>query len=389
MRRFRVTVGASGGNQRVWGYVAAISGVLILTVILLLVSYVLPDALTISPYLLVVLCCGLIWGYESALLAFVLGVVMGALFLLGPFPVVSITSLADIIDIIVYLIAGVIINVLVDYNRQQLQESSINLSECEAKLQNLRKKAEHYRTIVDIGPDFAYRFDVDPAGNGTLAWVSGEFTRITRFHPREVASKNEWRRFIHPEDWPKFDGHWQAMLAGQVDGRLEYRVVSRNGDVYWLQERTQPIWGAAHERVEQILGAVVDTTPWRAAAPEITGAEPRVTRPDQAAREQVIEERVRMKTVAEIGATIAHELLQPLTVIMAYLELLEANHVMRRSPAEIYATMRRAAEELAGKIRDFGRIRRYVTKSYGTNMTVLDLERAVEDTDNEEATRSG
>jgi CheY-like chemotaxis protein len=84
----------------------------------------------------------------------------------------------------------------------------------------------------------------------------------------------------------------------------------------------------------------------------------------------------RLKTAHEIGLTVAHELNQPLAVIMGYLDIMAQRPPDPATFAEYRQAMMDAAYQLAQKVRIIEGLRDYVTKSYGEGMTIVDLEQS-------------
>ena len=75
-----------------------------------------------------------------------------------------------------------------------------------------------------------------------------------------------------------------------------------------------------------------------------------------------------------MAATAAHELNQPLTTIIGFadmaLQQLEPDHRSRGALGRITE----AAERLADRVRELGRLKRIVTRSYGDGAEIVDLE---------------
>ena len=75
-----------------------------------------------------------------------------------------------------------------------------------------------------------------------------------------------------------------------------------------------------------------------------------------------------------MASTAAHELNQPLTTIVGFSEMalqqLEAQHRARKALERV----REASERLAERVRDLGKLKRIVTRSYGDGAQIVDLE---------------
>jgi PAS domain S-box-containing protein len=87
--------------------------------------------------------------------------------------------------------------------------------------------------------------------------------------------------------------------------------------------------------------------------------------------------------VAHLAGATAHELNQPLTNVITYAEML----IRRAGPdsplAEAAEVIVGQAERMANIVRQIGRITRYETKSYVGGAQILDLEKAVHETESE------
>jgi signal transduction histidine kinase len=99
-------------------------------------------------------------------------------------------------------------------------------------------------------------------------------------------------------------------------------------------------------------------------------------RRSEAALQAAEQRATRLQTAAEIGATVSHELNQPLAVITGYLELLRDRSPLTDQQARMFREMEAAAAEMERRIREIERLRDYVTKSYGEGLTVIDLEKS-------------
>ncbi len=94
-----------------------------------------------------------------------------------------------------------------------------------------------------------------------------------------------------------------------------------------------------------------------------------------AAREQ-LKQRERASLLAELAGAAAHELNQPLTVVMGYSELL-GRKLPEGSPGrDVAGVIHREAERMASIVHKIGTLTRYETKPYVGEAKILDLDRA-------------
>ncbi|RMH45033.1 MAG: PAS domain S-box protein [Deltaproteobacteria bacterium] len=80
--------------------------------------------------------------------------------------------------------------------------------------------------------------------------------------------------------------------------------------------------------------------------------------------------------IAELAGAAAHELNQPLTSILGYLELIQRQSDADARHARHIATIRAEAERMAEIVKKIGRITRYETKEYVGGDRILDLDKA-------------
>ena len=66
---------------------------------------------------------------------------------------------------------------------------------------------------------------------------------INRIFERDLDSPapdyDEYLTYIHPGDRERIDGHVQQFLAGQVDGQIEYRLITENGTLKYLFDQME------------------------------------------------------------------------------------------------------------------------------------------------------
>jgi len=85
--------------------------------------------------------------------------------------------------------------------------------------------------------------------------------------------------------------------------------------------------------------------------------------------------------VAQLAGTTAHELNQPLTVVLSYAELLARNLEHDASLSRSARIIADQAERMANIVRQIGRITKYETKAYVGNTQILDLERSASESE--------
>jgi PAS domain S-box-containing protein len=87
--------------------------------------------------------------------------------------------------------------------------------------------------------------------------------------------------------------------------------------------------------------------------------------------------------VAQLAGTTAHELNQPLTVVLSYAELLARNLQHDEGLSRSARIIAEQAARMANIVRQIGRITKYETKAYVGNAQILDLDRSTQESDSD------
>lgn len=124
----------------------------------------------------------------------------------------------------------------------------------------LRRSEERYRAISELTSDYAYVLRVEPDNHIKLEWVTEAFIRATGFTVAEIAERGGWPILPYPGDLPIIYERMQALLAGHQTSVREFRIITKDGEVRWLQEHGRPVWDETEERVVRIYGAARDIT---------------------------------------------------------------------------------------------------------------------------------
>ena len=135
---------------------------------------------------------------------------------------------------------------------------------------------------------------------------------------------------IHPQDRKRVEQATREALDHGKELDIEYRVTGPNGDVRWRSARGRAELG--HGR--QLLGVVMDITPRKRA--EIQAEH------DHAALRHM----TRVSLLGQLSASIAHQLNQPLTAILANAEA--AQLMLDREPVDV-AELREICDDIVAE----------------------------------------
>ena len=125
--------------------------------------------------------------------------------------------------------------------------------------ESLIKSEERFRIVSEITSDFSYSFRVGSDKKLFLEWVTEAIVRITGFNSAALSSADGWSKLIYHVDKNIKEDHLKRLLSGQ-SSRVEYRILSRTGELRWLRDHGYPLMDDHSKRVCQIYGAVQDIT---------------------------------------------------------------------------------------------------------------------------------
>lgn len=104
----------------------------------------------------------------------------------------------------------------------------------------LLEREKRYRTVADFAHD--WEFWVGP--DGSFLYVSPSFERVTGYRPDEL--KNDpsllFEKIIHPVDRDAVERSIRDGLMSEEAVALDFRIVTRSGDVRWIGHVSQPVY---------------------------------------------------------------------------------------------------------------------------------------------------
>jgi PAS domain S-box-containing protein len=141
--------------------------------------------------------------------------------------------------------------------KESLEKSRLRVDHDQA-LERLRESEERYRIVSELSSDYAYSYRLAPDGGVALDWITRAFTRITGYTADELKD-GVLLPVVHPEDRYLIERGREELLAGRRYS-AEIRIVTRDGNVRWLNDDARPQWDDGHSRVVRIYGAGKDVT---------------------------------------------------------------------------------------------------------------------------------
>lgn len=175
-----------------------------------------------------------------------------------------------------------------------------NIHEAHQIKTRFEENEARFRALVSNVPGAIYRMRCD--AHWTTAYISDAIEAITGYAASEFISSNirSFASVIHPEDRVRVAREVQEALAQDVPFELEYRILHATGSIRWVTDRGQRV--PFEDESERLVdGVILDTTEWRSVQQKLL-----VNR--------------QMASVGALAAGVAHEINNPLAIIMANLE---------------------------------------------------------------------
>jgi PAS domain S-box-containing protein len=168
--------------------------------------------------------------------------------------------------------------------------------------ENLRQAELRYRIVADFTYDWEYWENPD----GSLNYVSPACERLSGYAVAEFLARPALlRELIVPEDREIWDQHKAQIQLDHHLGHpaIQFRMRRKDSDIRWLEHVCQPVYGGQGE----FLG-------FRASNRDITGRKQTEIK-EQQQRDELAHV-MRVATLGELTASLAHEFNQPLSALL-------------------------------------------------------------------------
>lgn len=151
-------------------------------------------------------------------------------------------------------------------------------------------------------------------------WATTKTRELFGLAPDGELSLVDFMKRVHPQDRTRLEQMIKAALRSSERYRTEFRVVHRNGEVRWLAGLGRCV-ARPEPDPSTLMGVIVDITD-------------RVTMLDELARQRTRLERIsRLETLTELSGSLAHELNQPLAMILTNAEA--AQSLLAKTPPDL------------------------------------------------------
>ena len=203
----------------------------------------------------------------------------------------------------------------------------------------LRETQQRYALATSAGGIGVWELDIQ---NGTV-FLEGDLWAILGYTETEIGTRLiDWQHLVHPGDRQRLQGHLVSFIAGLTPTfELECRMTHKDGSERWVAGK-----GAITDSVgnvpQRARGTYADITDRKASARALSEANDALVRTG------------RIAAMAELSATVAHELNQPLTAIatnasvcLRWLDADAPRDVFRGALNDVLHDSRRASHILA------------------------------------------
>ncbi|MDX2075506.1 MAG: PAS domain S-box protein [bacterium] len=128
-----------------------------------------------------------------------------------------------------------------DTDKPSVVASFTDITQMKQISEALRQSESRFRTISEMISDYTYGFSVLENGALQHEWTAGAFESITGYTSDEMNKRGGWGSIFYPEDLLIAAKRFKTLLSGKesVD---EFRIITKSGQLRWIQDYGKPIW---------------------------------------------------------------------------------------------------------------------------------------------------
>ena len=164
----------------------------------------------------------------------------------------------------------------------------------------LRESEHHLRLLIEAVPALIW---CAMPGDGKVIYANQRFCNYSGRTLDELLDC-KWITLIHPDDAETTRMSWRHALETGEPHEITHRIRRDDGEYHWFQTLAEPLRDREN-RITQWYGLNIDIDDSRRMAEALRATQTRLSRATQIA------------TVAELSASIAHEINQPLGAVVA------------------------------------------------------------------------
>jgi PAS domain S-box-containing protein len=164
----------------------------------------------------------------------------------------------------------------------------------------LRESERHLRQLTETIPVMLWSATRD----GAIDYCNARFLEYTGFDAEQVMGSGGFTKLLHPDDVDHTVQEWLSCIRTGASFQVEVRKFHAADATYrWCMTNARPLLDE-HGRILRWYGTVVDMHDWRQAQEELRHTQ------------EKLEHMLRVITMGELTASIAHEVNQPLSGIL-------------------------------------------------------------------------
>lgn len=101
---------------------------------------------------------------------------------------------------------------------------------------SLRTSEERYRRFSALTSDYVYACRRRGSAPYRVEWLGGAIETITGYPADEILRMGCWLPLVHPDDRERIAHHLISLTPGSI-GTEKFRIVRKDGEIRWIQER--------------------------------------------------------------------------------------------------------------------------------------------------------
>lgn len=122
----------------------------------------------------------------------------------------------------------------------------------------LRDSEQRYRKISELISDYAFYTRINPDGSMEREWITDSFLGVTGYLPEEIKG-NDALLLFHPDSLESLEADRHRVMKNESVNN-EYRIITKQGAIRWLNLVRQPVWDDDQQRVVGYYGVARDIT---------------------------------------------------------------------------------------------------------------------------------
>jgi PAS domain S-box-containing protein len=153
--------------------------------------------------------------------------------------------------------------------REQVADLTAKVRELEEKEKTLQESERRHRLINELVPDRIYSFFLNENGEPEMGEpLLGEVGKVTGYSWEESRKYDDWKKIIHPDDWPRIDEAASAAMENRPV-EFEVRTITKAGETAWLKAVGVPDWDEEKDKLRACYLWLKDVTAEKNAEEEL------------------------------------------------------------------------------------------------------------------------